>query len=72
MTALQLFWSNLGALLFKLLFVNILLGKVFTKCTPHKVSSDILITADSVNHTDLVLLDLSSAFVTADHKILIH
>ena len=36
-----------------------------------KVSSDVLMSADSGEHTVLVLLDLSSAFDTVDHNILI-
>ncbi len=37
-----------------------------------KVTSDILMSADSGEHTVLVLLDLSSAFDTVDHSILIN
>uniref|UniRef100_A0A8C8DX31 Reverse transcriptase domain-containing protein n=1 Tax=Oryzias sinensis TaxID=183150 RepID=A0A8C8DX31_9TELE len=36
-----------------------------------KVSSDILMSADSGKHTVLVLLDLASAFDTVDHQILL-
>lgn len=36
-----------------------------------KVSSDIIMAADSGKHTVLVLLDLSSAFDTADHQVLL-
>ena len=37
-----------------------------------KVSSDILMSADCGKHTVLVLLDLTSAFDTIDHNILIN
>ena len=42
-----------------------------TETTLLKVSSDILVSADSGEYTVLVLLDLSSAFDTVDHNILI-
>lgn len=37
-----------------------------------KVSSDILMSADSGKHTVLVLLDLTSAFDTIDHNIMLN
>jgi len=42
-----------------------------TKTVLLKVSNDIMMSADSGKHTVLVLLDLSSAFDTVDHQVLL-